>query len=293
MGNIFPERVYYNMMMNPSMVVVDWIKRDTTIREKGKMEEFLRRRDIFIMYSANADVMLQSGTAGGSSASSASVSPYGTGGSMSRFTLANERLYTVNRNSLNIFNVTTEQDPVHTGTTSIGFNIETIYPFKNQLLIGSQAGMYVYNVSVPDHPVQMGKFGHVESCDPVIAEGDYAYVTLRSGAACQGFSNELEILKLNNVTDPSLVKVYQMTNPHGLSKYGNSLFICDGRDGLKIYDASDVNNISMIKHLSGMETYDIITLNDRAILVAKDGLYQYDISNVHNLRLLSKIGLSK
>jgi len=291
--NIFPERAYYsNFMMDPNRVVVDWIKRDTTITEKGKMQEFLRRRDIFILYAA-ADASLQSGTAGGSSPASNSVSPYGNGGSMSRFTLANERLYTVNRSALNIFNVTSEQDPVRTTTTNIGFNIETIFPFKNVMLIGSQAGMYIYNVSIPDHPVQLGKFGHVESCDPVIAEGDYAYVTLSSGRACQGFSNELEVLKLNNLTNPSLEKVYQMTNPRGLSKYGNALFICDAWDGVKIYDASDVNNLRMIKRISGIEAYDVITLNDRAIISAKDGLYQYDISNLQDVHLLSKIGLTE
>ena len=288
--NIFPERSYYNMTMDASRVIVDWIKRDTTITEKGKMQEFLRRRDIFIMYSADAS--LQSGSAGGSSGVSNSVSPYGVGGSMSRFTLANERLYTVNKTAINVFNVTTEQDPVQTGTRNIGLNIETIFPFRNVLLIGSQSGMYIYNVSVPDNPVQIGKFGHIESCDPVIAEGEYAYVTLSSGRACQGFSNELEVLKLNNLTDPSLVKVYQMTNPHGLSKYGNALFICDAWDGLKVYEASDVNNLQLIKRITGIEAYDVITLNDRAIVSAKDGLYQYDISNLHNIHLLSRIGLN-
>jgi hypothetical protein len=289
--NIFPERVNYsNIILDANRVVVDWIKRDTVITEKGKMQEFLRRNDIFMMYSATAN--FQTGVSN-SSASSVSVSPYGSGGSMSRFTLANERLYAVNMSSLKIFNVTTEDNPVQTATKNIGMNIETIFPFKNQMLVGSQSGMYVFNVANPDQPVQLGRFGHVQSCDPVIAEGEYAYVTLRSGAACQGFTNELDVLNLNDPTNPALVKVYQMTNPRGLSKNGNYLFICDGLDGLKVYDASDVNNLKMVKHISGIEAYDIITVNDRAIVSAKDGLYQYDISNMHNIQLLSRIGLTK
>ena len=34
-----------------------------------------------------------------------------------------------------------------------------------------------------------------------------------------------------------------MTNPHGLGKSGDLLFICDGNAGLKIYDASDPKTI--------------------------------------------------
>jgi hypothetical protein len=285
---VFPERVYYsNILLDGSKVVVDWIKRDTVITEKAGMENFVGRRDIFIMYSANSS--LQSAASG---AASASVSPYGNGGSMARFTLANERLYALNNTSLNVFNVTNEQDPVNTISMNVGMNIETVFPFKNQLLIGSQSGMYVYNISNPDQPIQIGRMGHVESCDPVIADGDYAFVTLRSGRACQGFTNELEVLKLNNITNPSLLKTYPMTNPFGLSKVGNLLFICDGRDGLKVYDATDINNLQLVKQISGLEAYDIITLNDRAILVAKDGLYQYSLSDIQNMVLLSKISLT-
>jgi hypothetical protein len=46
-----------------------------------------------------------------------------------------------------------------------------------------------------------------------------------------------------------------------------------------------------MKHITGMETYDVIAWNNKALVVAKDGLYQFDYSNLNNIRLLSKIGL--
>ena len=149
--------------------------------------------------------------------------------------------------------------------------------------------MYIYNVSNPDVPARVGQFSHVRTCDPVIADDTYAYITLRSGTPCQGFTNELDIVRLNDLTNPTLVKVYNMKNPHGLSKDGNRLFICDGIEGLKIYDASDVNNLQMVKRIEGIETYDVIAFNNRALVVAKDGLYQYDYSDMNNITLLSKI----
>ena len=153
--------------------------------------------------------------------------------------------------------------------------------------------MFIYDVeSSPDSPVKAGEFTHARSCDPVIADQQYAYITLHSGTTCLGFNNELDIVKLNNLVDASLVKIYNLTSPQGLSKDGNLLFICDGADGLKIYNASDVSNLQLIKQFSGIETYDVIAFNNIALVVAKDGLYQYDYSDVNNIHIVSRIGLS-
>jgi hypothetical protein len=101
----------------------------------------------------------------------------------------------------------------------------------------------------------------------------------------------MEVLKLNNLHDVQLVKTYPMANPHGLSKDGNLLFICDGNDGLKIYDAANVNDIKLKKHFKGINTYDVIAMNNIALVVAKDGFYQYDYSNVNDIKLISKLGI--
>src|SRR5262249_44082974 len=153
-------------------------------------------------------------TSGGDAGGKSSVSPIGKGGSMARFTITHDRLYTVSWSDLNVFNIVAANDPAYSNRVQIDWGVETIFPFKNKLFIGTQSGMYVYGISNSDNPVQEGKFGHVRTCDPVIADDDYAYVTLRSGSACQGFTNELDILALNNLTDPVLKKVYPMTNPH-------------------------------------------------------------------------------
>lgn len=82
-----------------------------------------------------------------------------------------------------------------------------------------------------------------------------------------------------------------MTNPHGLAKDGDYLFICDGKDGLKVYDASTATDIKLLKHLKGMETFDVIAWNKRLILVTASGLEQYDYSTIDGMRLLSKVAL--
>lgn len=284
---VFPHRYYNNYFVaDSSKVIARWEKRDTTIVEKSDFDRWAQSNTGFFFPQFES---FSSGTA----TKSSSPAPYGVGGSMARFTIASNRLYTVGSSELNVFNITNAADPVNIAQKNIGLNIETIYPFKEKLFIGSQAGMFIYNINNPDDPVLAGQFGHVQSCDPVIADNDYAYVTLRSGTACQGFSNQLEILQLNSLVNPVLLKTYALTNPHGLAKDGSTLFICDGNGGLKIYNASNVMNLQLIQQINGLETYDVIAWNGLAMVVAKDGLYQYDYSSLSNIRLLSKISLQK
>jgi hypothetical protein len=278
---VFPFRAYGNgFYYDTSKIIADWIKRDTTMIENcGNF----RMNGGNVYYDAAASFSNQSSSGTNSS------SPIGKGGSMARFSIVDKTMYSVSNSDLNVFNISNAIDPVYKNKVNIGWNIETIFPFKDKLFIGSQNGMFVYNINNPNSPTLVGQFSHVQSCDPVIADDDFAYVTLRSGTACQGFTNQLEILQLNSFTNPTLVKAYPFTNPHGLSIDGKILFICDGSDGLKIFNSSDVSKIQLIKQFSGLETYDVIAFNNKALVVAKDGLYQYDYTDLDNIHLLSKI----
>ena len=282
--SIFPYRYWGNGFVatnNGDQIITDWVRRDTTVTESCERQNWLMegRADVFFAAQSNN--------------SSASASPIGVGGSMARFTIMSDRLYTVGYSNLDVFNIVNANDPKPANRLNIGWNIETIYPFKNKLFIGSMTGMFIYNVSNPDAPVAAGQFNHARTCDPVIADDDYAYVTLRSGTTCQGFTNQLDIVKLNNITDPVLQKTYPMKNPHGLSKDGNLLFICDGDAGLKLYNVSDVMNLQLITEINNIDAYDVIAMNKIALVVAKDGLYQYNYTNTADIKLLSKIVVAK
>jgi hypothetical protein len=286
--NIFPRRYYDYLRPDSTKVIASWQKRDTTVTERFDINEWQRRGQVFFAVD-----MIASNNGGNKSGPSVSASPYGVGGSMARFAITNERLYTAGNENLDVFNITNAENPLNVSRKNMGWNIETIYPFMNKLFIGTQTGMLIYDISSPDNPKAEGQFSHVRSCDPVIADNQYAYVTLRSGSTCQGFSNQLDILDLSNLSNPSLLKTYLMTNPHGLSKDGNTLFICDGTAGLKIYNASSPTNLQLVQQISGIETYDVIAWNNNALVVTKDGLYQYDYSNINSIRLRSKITITK
>ena len=82
-----------------------------------------------------------------------------------------------------------------------------------------------------------------------------------------------------------------MKNPFGLAKDGTTLIICDGSDGLKFYNASNVNNLILLKTISGYEAYDVIAINGWALVVAKNGLYQYRFTPSGEVTELSKMAV--
>jgi hypothetical protein len=285
--DVFPFR-YYNgyFLQDTSKVLVDWKRKDTTVEESFNGGGFWGTR-------MKEDVVFLSDSRGAVSSSSGSGSPFGMGGSMARFSIVQNHLYTVTTSHLNVFQIADPLNPVFTKDISLGWNIETIYPFRDQLFVGSMDGMFIFSIANANEPVQTGKFQHARSCDPVIADDQYAYVTLRSGTTCQGFNNQLDVVDLTNPAGPFLLKTYGMTNPHGLSKDGKNLFICDGKAGLKIYDATDVNNLQLISIIENIETFDVIAFKGIALVVAKGGLYQYDYTNPAKPVLLSKMEVAQ
>jgi hypothetical protein len=281
--DIFPDRQYSNgFVPDPSMVIVDWLKKDTTV-------DVERNGGIFGGWGcANCSFALADAASSGGKSNAPGIA-----GSMSRFAVVNEYMYAVNQSALQTISVSTANDPHWMKTENLGWNIETIFPFKDKLFIGSSTGMFIFNIANPSVPERQGNFNHARACDPVIADDDYAFVTLREGSICTGTANQLDIVNVQNVFSPSLVKSYQMTNPHGLAKDGNYLFLCDGRDGLKVYDASSVTNLKLLKHIPGMETFDVIAWNKRLLIVTENGLRQYDYSDIGNIRLLSTISINR
>lgn len=293
-SGVFPFRQYYGIFYpDSSKVIVDWVKRDTVVSMDCGDGGF------FGMNFDKHNVLMSSDLIYGAaytnrgnlslSVPASASSPFGVGGSMARFAILNDYLYSVTTSDLNVFGISAPRDPEFSNLVNVGMNIETIYPFKNKLFIGSSNGMYIFDASNGKNPSSEGQFAHTRSCDPVIADGKYAYVTLRSGNQCMGFTNQLEILDISDLKNPSLIGTYPLTNPRGLSKDGNLLFICDGSDGLKIFDATDVNHLQLINTIPGMETFDVIAWNHIALVVANGGIYQYDYSDPNNIRLMSKI----
>ena len=227
---------------------------------------------------------------------SAPVMSTGIGGSMARFTIMKNHLYSISSSTMQVFDINDLDNPVPGANLNIGWGIETIFPYKDNLFIGSQSGMIIYDNTNPDFPTHLSTFSHIVSCDPVVVENDIAYVTLRGGTNCRNnFTNQLDVIDISDLTNPKLLVTHPMTNPHGLGIDNGTLFICEGSAGLKVFDASDIYKITsnLLAYYGDFDAFDVIPYNNNLIMIGNDGLYQFDYSDPENIQLLSTISISR
>ncbi|HVU54347.1 MAG TPA: hypothetical protein VHD83_04800 [Puia sp.] len=226
-----------------------------------------------------------------SASSSSGSSSTGVAGSMSRMALVGNNLYAIpERHSLQVIDIQNAAKPQLGKNVYAGFDLETVFPFKDKLFLGSMEGVYIYDLSNPADPKSIGSFSHGRACDPVITDGNYAYVTLHAGTMCGGASNELDVLNIQDLANPVLAKTFPMTKPTGLSKDGNLLFVCDS-PGVKVYDASSPESLELRNTLDVGNAYDVITVNHRLVAISDRGVYQFDYAQP-DMPLLSALLMS-
>jgi|WetSurMetagenome_2_1015567.scaffolds.fasta_scaffold00001_518 hypothetical protein len=242
-----------------------------------------------VYYDKGGDFLAESNASGASSG--VSGSGIGAGGSMARFGIRDNILYILTQSEIKILDITNKTSPTLHGSSNYIWGGETMFLSGEYMYIGMSAGMTIYDISIPLEPQQVTFFSHARSCDPVVVDDTLAYITLRSGNRCGGVTNVLNVVNIKDIVNPRLEMSYSMTNPYGLGKYGDLLFVCDGNAGLKIYDASDpkVITANLIKAYGDINAYDVIPMNGLLFLIGDDGLYQYDFSDIMNISLVSSI----
>jgi hypothetical protein len=255
-------------------VVTDWVMKEVTAVDSEPCGAAMQ---YWGGYYFEKGIMMASA----SFDSQAAISPgnsTGIGGSMARFTINNNHLYMLDAGHIHTADISVPAIPEMKSSQPVGWDIETIFPYHDKLFLGARSGMHIYGLDDPANPTKITTYAHINSCDPVVVAGDYAYVTLRSGTECNGFTNQLEVLDISTITDPQLLKIYPMFNPHGLGIDNDVLFICDGDSGLKIYDATNKLTIgdNVLKHYDNIHAFDVIPFNDVLMLIGEDGIVQYD-----------------
>ncbi|WP_367390241.1 hypothetical protein [Lewinella sp. LCG006] len=225
-----------------------------------------------------------------------SSSNTGQGGSLARFTVVGDFLYTLEVNTLKWFKTEENGSLTPKGEVSLNEGQETIFPLDGLLFLGSTAGLSIFEISSTGEPVFHSQVEHVVGCDPVVANEEFAFVTLRI-QSCAGLFRPLvteDVLNIYNVEDimnPTPVASYPMNDPRGLGLAGDLLFLCEGANGLKVLDVSDVQQVNTISQLTNIHANDVIVLNDKLLVIGPEAILQYDYADPVNLQLVSTINL--
>lgn len=214
----------------------------------------------------------------------------GQGGSLARFKIIGNYLYVVDYSDINIFDISNVEEPKVLEDVQVAWDIETIYNQGDILFIGGSQGMYIYDIKNPEKPEFISEFRHGTACDPVVVDGDYAYVTLKGGGFCGNTESGLYVIDISDLKNPDLKVIYPMNGPNGLGIKDDVLFICDGDAGLKVYDKSEAPNITLINSFENIVAYDVIPLSSSLLMIGDRILYQYEYIN-NDIQLLSTFEL--
>lgn len=215
----------------------------------------------------------------------------GQAGSLARFAIVGNYLYTVDDQKLTVYDVANPGDPVVKNTVDVGFEIETIFPFKEKLFIGSTSQVHIFSITDPLNPQKLSEAISpqvLRRCDPVVAKDTVAFATLRTNGPCGGVRSVLAVYDIKDITKPVQKATYFVQEPYGLGYQDNTLYVCD-KSGLLVFDIINAYAPSLKKTLKDGDYIDVIPYQGTLICWVSGGVIVYDITNSQNPALLSKI----
>ena len=228
-----------------------------------------------------------------SNSSSSGETSTGQGGSLARFTIVGDYLYTVDDQQLKVFDIHIPDAPILKNTQDIGFEIETIFPFKDKLFIGSTTQVHIFSISDPARPEKLSVAISpqvLRRCDPVVAKDTVAYATLRTNGACGGTQSILAVYNIKDINNPVQVSAYPVGEPYGLGYSDDVLYVCDKQMGLLLFDISKAFEVVPINvQLKDGSYIDVIPYGNTLICWVTTGIILYDISDNRNPVLITTI----
>lgn len=206
----------------------------------------------------------------------------GTGGSTARMTISGDYLYAISGSNVQLFDITVPESPVPYTQVQVEWDIQTLFPYEDYLLVGAASGLHILDNTDPASPRYVGDFTHARTLDPVVAQDGYAYVTLKRDTSLQtggDIANQLNVVDISDVTQPRLLETVSMQEPAGLAVDGSELYVCDGVAGLKTFDLIDPAKPEIANVLRGVDCMDVIAQNQRLYVIDDLGLQQYSTAS--------------
>ncbi len=213
----------------------------------------------------------------------------GVGGSTARFAIRGNYMYVSTKEKLKVLDLNDGRNPQNVKTIPTFGGLETAITYENHLFLGAENGVYIYNLDDPETPEFVTLYTHQTGCDPVIVNGDFAYLTIRDEVTCTGhFVNQLLTIDISDITNPQTLDTVEMIRPRGLTIYNGDLYVGEGVLGLKKFNINTPWQPKLDTFFTTIPANDMIGLPNQMIITANNGVSQY-ISQADSLNLLSTI----
>ncbi len=187
-----------------------------------------------------------------------------TGGSLARLAFCNRNLYVLAPNRLTTFQLD-GRTLVNIGETNLGGGQEAIVLNGQHLYIVSEWGLQIFEIGNCGLPVARGFAQRFWSNDPVAIEGDRAVVALRNGnVPTAALDGRLMVYDISDRNNPRVMFQHPLAHPVGVALRNGKLYVCDGIDGLLVYDFDARNPSSLatsqIQRLADADVVDLAIL---------------------------------
>ncbi len=233
-------------------------------------------KNILQILSFSLLIVLSACTEDASIAGSFNESQSGTSGSITRFAILNDFMYTLNPNQLQTFDISDADNPVLLSELETDYGLETIFIYEDRIYLGSRVGLFILGLDDPAQPNLLSQTPREEeffgSCDPVVVKDTYAYSTVKTVVNICGTVNTQSALLVYEVSDPEnpiQTQAFQLSQPNGLAFTDKFLYVCDtGSEELLVFDISNPAEVELRRDLSYalLDPFDIIVDDDRMIV---------------------------
>jgi hypothetical protein len=217
---------------------------------------------------------------------------YSKSGSLARFAIVDNVLYTIDNNLLKVIDISNPSSPqLVTTVNTTAPVLETIFQYEHYLLFGTPNGMLVYDINTRTNPVYVTEVVHIVGCDPVVAQNGYAYVTIRSGSVCRQniVNNTMEVINIQDMNNAYILNELSMSNPKGLGIDDKLLFVTDGVNGIRVFNLDSPNEPREMNNISGADFIDVIADNKTLYALKTNGITQYDYTDTSHIVQLSTL----
>lgn len=214
----------------------------------------------------------------------------GTAGSFASFVIVGDYLYAINGQALKTFRLLDNGQLNFRNELSLNATLETVFPYGDMLLIGSQEGVFFLDRATPEAPSFISVYRHITACDPVVASGSIAFSTLRSTRCRFGGADQIDVIDFTDIENPTIIKSYDAVDPLGLAVSGDFLFVCEN-GGLKMYEAGDPSSLLNLGELffEGATPLDVIPNDNYLIVTTNRGIYNVSYDNLGNMQIIGQV----
>lgn len=211
----------------------------------------------------------------------------GQNGSLTRFIIIGNYLYTISNDALKVYDITNLSAPVYKNLVQVGFAIQTIFPYQDKLFIGSNTAMYIYSTANPELPKKLSEAAYfVRGHDPIVALDSVAYSTVRN----RGGGGVLNCFNIKDISIPQNVNTLGMANPYGLGIKDSALYVCEADSGIKVFNIAHAYTPILKNEIKFNETaYDVIVKNNILVCYIKGGVSLFDIADIFTPTLIATV----